>query len=120
MNRKIRRTIAREKRIIQRRLEDAVKVNDGGPVLSATNIHYELADKTKAIAHGGIGAVHRLVNKLERSEQASEFDAMALTGVLSTQVVYDRFVRNFRSESSTSVRLDILVDRRTTGKENEE
>lgn len=43
----------------------AVKLNVDGPVLAATtNIHYELADKTKAIAHGGIGAVHRLVRKL--------------------------------------------------------
>lgn len=53
-----------EKRRIERRLEEAVVVNDGGPVLSATNIHYERADRTKAIAAGGIGAIHRLVNKL--------------------------------------------------------
>jgi hypothetical protein len=35
----------------------------GGPVLGASNIHYELADKTRAIAHGGIGAVHVLSRK---------------------------------------------------------
>jgi hypothetical protein len=49
---------------VERRLERAVQVNLGGPVLGATNIHYELSDRTKAIAQGGIGAVHRLVNKL--------------------------------------------------------
>jgi len=63
MTRKIRRTIAAEQRKIERRLKLAVRVNEGGPVLSATNIRYELADKTKAIAHGGIGAIHRLARK---------------------------------------------------------
>ncbi len=63
MNKKIRRTIAAKKRKIERRLDEAVEVNDGGPVLGATNIHYELADKTNAIAHGGIGAIHRMVRK---------------------------------------------------------
>lgn len=56
--------IQSEQRKIAQRLEQAIEVNGGGPTLAATNIHYELADKTRAIAHGGIGAVHRLVNKL--------------------------------------------------------
>lgn len=63
MNRKIHRIIAAEKRKIERRLKLAVRVNEGGPVLSASNIRYELSDKTKAIAHGGIGAIQRLVRK---------------------------------------------------------
>jgi len=64
VKRKLRRKLAAEKRRIARRLEEAVALNEGGPVLSATNIHYELAEKTRAIAHGGIGVLHRLVNKL--------------------------------------------------------
>jgi len=60
----VRRKIQAEKRKIERRLESAVQVNGGGPVLGTTNIHYELADRNQAIVHGGIGAVHRLVNKL--------------------------------------------------------
>jgi hypothetical protein len=47
-----------------RRLGRAVRVNMDGPVLSAPNICYELAEKTKAIAHGGIGAIHRLVQRV--------------------------------------------------------
>ena len=61
MKRTLQRTIAAEKRKIERRLGDAVRVNAGGPVLAAPNIHYELTAKTKAIAAGGIGAIHRLV-----------------------------------------------------------
>lgn len=60
----IRRKLQAEKRKVERRLAGAVELNDQGPVLDARNIHYELADRTKAIANGGIGAVHRLVNKL--------------------------------------------------------
>ena len=52
VKRTLHRTIAAEQRKIDRRLGDAVRVNDDGPVLSAPTIRYELAEKTKAIAHG--------------------------------------------------------------------
>ena len=64
MKRTLHRTIAAEKRKVERRLGGAVRVNDDGPVLSAPNIRYELAEKTKAIAHGGIGAIYRLVQRV--------------------------------------------------------
>ena len=63
MNNTRRRTLASEKRRIERRLDRAVKVNHAGPVLSASNICYEIAEKPKAIAHGGLGAIHRLVQQ---------------------------------------------------------
>ena len=64
MKRTLQRILAAEKRKIERRLGDAVAVNDSAPVLSAPNIRYELAKKTKAIAHGGMGAIHRLVQRI--------------------------------------------------------
>jgi asparagine synthase (glutamine-hydrolysing) len=57
--------------------------------------------------------VPRLIAKLERSQHAGEFDSMALTGILSTQTVHDRFVRSFESEQLPEVPVDLLVDRRT-------
>lgn len=69
MNRKIRRANESEKRRIKNRLAGAVEMNEGGPVLSAMNIQYEVSEKTKAIAHGGIGAVHRMVQKLKLPER---------------------------------------------------
>ena len=33
-------------------------------MMTASNIHYELADRTRATAHGGIGAIHLLARKL--------------------------------------------------------
>ena len=64
VNSERRRILATERRRMARRLGRAVRVNMDGPVLSAPNICYELAEKTKAIAHGGIGAIHRLVQRV--------------------------------------------------------
>ena len=64
MKRTLQRTLAAEKRKIERRLGDAVRVTDGGPVLSGPNICDDLAEKTTAIASGGIGAIHRLVQQI--------------------------------------------------------
>jgi len=35
------------------------------PVMSASNIQYEVADRTQAISAGGIGMIHQLVKRLE-------------------------------------------------------
>lgn len=60
MNRKIRRKVAREKR----RLDQAVRPNEVGPVLRGNGIRYELAEKAAAIACGGVGVIHRMVKQL--------------------------------------------------------
>lgn len=38
-------------------------MNTGGPVLGGANVEYEFADRIRAIAHGGIGVVQRVVKK---------------------------------------------------------
>jgi hypothetical protein len=47
---------------------DKTKMGRECPVMSASNIHYEMADRTRAISAGGIGAVHRLVKQLGLDE----------------------------------------------------
>ena len=37
-------------------------------MMTAANIHYEIADRTRATAAGGIGAIHLLVRKLGLDE----------------------------------------------------
>lgn len=69
MKRRIRREIAKEKGRISKRLQEAVRVNLGGPVLDGANIHYELADKSKAISYGGLGLMARLVRKVGLAER---------------------------------------------------
>lgn len=67
MNAKIRRQLAARKRRIERRL-DKTKFGRECPVLSASNIHYEIADKTRAISAGGIGIIHQMVKRLALDE----------------------------------------------------
>ena len=64
MKRIIRRKNAARQRKILKRLAHALKLDGERPVITASNIQYELADRTRAIAHGGIGAIHLLVNKV--------------------------------------------------------
>jgi hypothetical protein len=57
-DRQRRRTVlAREAAGISRRLERAVRVNPDGPLLGRARPVYELAGRSRAVAHGGIGAV---------------------------------------------------------------
>ena len=64
MNDKIRKRLAQSKRRIERRLD---KNNNAGceqPMLTASNIDYEFALRTRAIAAGGLGAMHLVASKL--------------------------------------------------------
>jgi hypothetical protein len=56
--------VAERKRSIERRLRRDRFVNGfEHPVLSASNIEYELAERTKAITYGGIGLIHMLARE---------------------------------------------------------
>ena len=57
--------LARRKRRIQRRLDTRRKWRaQKHPIFTARNIRYEMADRARAISHGGIGAVHLLARKV--------------------------------------------------------
>jgi hypothetical protein len=58
VNASVRRQLARRKRHIARRLENQPGVERAEPMMAASDIHYELAEKTRAIAPGGTGAIH--------------------------------------------------------------
>ena len=64
MNASVRRTLARRKRRILRRLEHRPGVERPEPMMTAANIRYEIAEKVRAIAPGGIGAMHLIARKL--------------------------------------------------------
>lgn len=64
MNATIRRQLANRKRRILRRIENKTGVERSTPMMTASNIHYEIADRTRAIAPGGIGAIHLMARKL--------------------------------------------------------
>jgi hypothetical protein len=64
VNAKVRRQLKNRKRRIACRLECMDRTASRRPELAAANIHYEIAERTRAITAGGIGAVHLLVKRL--------------------------------------------------------
>jgi hypothetical protein len=65
VNVRIRNKIEQCKRRIEQRLDKNRNQGCDRPIMTASNIHYEIADRTKATIAGGIGAMHLLVKKLE-------------------------------------------------------
>ena len=64
MSKKIRGQRLRDgKRRIERRLRDRAWSPQDRPMLRASNIHYEVSDRTRAIGEGGIGAIHLLAQR---------------------------------------------------------
>jgi len=60
-------------------------------------------------------AVSQLVAKSEQDRPLGEVDGMALVGIISTQLVHQQFVRNFKPSTDTLDNDDVkLVDRRRT------
>ena len=68
MNDKIRKKLAQGKRRIKRRLDKNDNTGCERPMLTASNIEYEIADRTWAIAAGGMGAMHLVATKLALPE----------------------------------------------------
>jgi hypothetical protein len=60
----LRRKLARRKRRIEKRLDRSRRPDGSQPILTARNIRYEIGDRGRGIAYGGIGAIVLLVKKL--------------------------------------------------------
>ena len=68
MNATIWQKLARCKRRIEQRLDKDNNAGCDRPMLTASNIHYELAERTRAISAGGIGLIHKLVKAVGLDE----------------------------------------------------
>lgn len=82
MNQTILRRLRAEKLKIERRLEAALggtEPRSDGPEFSAQRVHYEMADRTRAIGVGGLGAIHQLVHNVGLVEKID--DALELLKV---------------------------------------
>ena len=60
----IQRRLANSKRRLQRRLDKTDLRHCSQPMLTASNIHFEIAQRSRGIAVGGIGVLHKLVRHL--------------------------------------------------------
>jgi hypothetical protein len=49
MNRRVRRALAAGKRKIEARLADGARDSGDAPMLAGSNIHYETAERTRAV-----------------------------------------------------------------------
>ena len=68
MNAKIRQQLNERKRRIERRLDKTNVTGCDRPMFTAANVHYEISDRDRGIAHGGIGAIHAMVRQLGLAE----------------------------------------------------
>jgi hypothetical protein len=64
--------LRRRKERMRRRLDKDRFPKHDGPVLDASNIQYELADRTLATNYGGIGLVHNLVRELGLAKEIDD------------------------------------------------
>jgi hypothetical protein len=64
VNATIRRQLAARKRRIARRIKNQPGLERRQPMMAASNIHYEITDRTRAIAPGGIGAIHLMARNI--------------------------------------------------------
>jgi hypothetical protein len=60
----IRERLAARKRQIERRLDKTELGDCTKPMFTASNIQYEIAERTHGLAFGGIGAIHLLARKI--------------------------------------------------------
>ena len=64
MNRIYPKILRNRKARIERRLKPCNWEDQPRPMLGASNIHYEMAERTHAMNCGGIGAMHLMVQRL--------------------------------------------------------
>lgn len=59
------------------------------------------------------GKVTKLLRKAQTVGDLSEIDSMALIGILSSQIIHQKFIQDFPSRPDNSVSPDLVVDRRS-------
>ena len=69
MSRSYRKILRNRKRRIESRLAPRNWEDQPLPMFTASNIHYEVAEKVGAISYGGIGAIHKMVKNLGLVEE---------------------------------------------------
>lgn len=63
VKKRIAKQCKRRKQRIQYRLRDINWKHQSRPMLTAGNIHYQIADRSRGLAYGGIGAIHLLAKQ---------------------------------------------------------
>lgn len=72
MNKRNHKTLLRDKQNIEVRLKRKQYEDQPDPMFQDSNINYEIAERTRAIGYGGIGAMHKLVCSLGLDKAINE------------------------------------------------
>ncbi len=56
--------------------------------------------------------IDKLFTKARKSDALSEIDSMAVAGIISTQIIYEKFIRNFNKVENNNFKFDIVFDKR--------
>lgn len=72
MTPKIQRRIVNGKRRIERRLNKFDNRGCERPMFTASNIHFDAAERVRGFVHGGIGAIHLLVRRIGLIEEIDQ------------------------------------------------
>jgi Transposase DDE domain group 1 len=64
VNAKVHQQLNRRKRRIERRLDPTNLDGCAEPMFTASNIRYDIGDRCRGLAHGGMGAIHALARQL--------------------------------------------------------
>jgi hypothetical protein len=65
VNKRDHKTLLRDKQNLEARLERKHYTDQPKPMFNDSHIVYEIAERTRAIGYGGIGALHKMVRKLK-------------------------------------------------------
>lgn len=72
MNKRYHKILRQEKSNLEKRLERKNYEDQAQPMFKNSNIVYEVAERTRAIGYGGIGAMHTLVGQLKLDKAINE------------------------------------------------
>ncbi len=79
---------------------------------------YLSEDGLKKTGIFNLNKVSLFLKKMQNAQTISEIDAMTLTGILSTQIIYDKFIHSFRTDLSEEYHFSIVFDNRTSKRTN--
>ena len=72
MNKRDHKTLLRDKKNLECRLERKHYTDQPKPMFNDSNIVYEIAERTRAIGYGGIGALHKMVRKVKLDREINK------------------------------------------------
>ncbi len=104
MNSKIRRQIERRQRKVARRLDKNINRGCDPPVMTASNIHYKIADRTRATAMSGFTSL--LAGLRKKGGGLTDDEENAIRGFFESPVVSPKFARGGAGGTRRRVRED--------------